>query len=530
MATEKKPTKSVANRGLRTQTGNPANAVAQPTPEPRRRFVPRQLMEKAIAVMQGTRLENRRDGKASPRVGAVLWKPDGSTNSASRGELRDGDHAEFTLLERKNRSARLDGSVLFCTLEPCAPGSRNHPKLSCAERIVLARIKEVWVGITDPDPTVDRKGLAYLQSHGVEVRMFDRDLQESIRDANRKFIIQAERRAEAARDDQPAAPTLLSPLETSLSATQIRDLDPRALSDYRRETGIAEPVGSTEFHRRLLQQGLVEDVKGRLTPTGFGLILVGKEPRVRVPQAGLLATIHQTDGSEETRDFEGPAIGIPQLVIDWLQAKLPNPISRTRAQRRAVNDTLYELLREGVVNALVHRDYGIAGAKCQLEVRPDKIVVRSPGQPVPPITIEQVQRFDAPMLSRNPVMHYVFAKLGLAEERGLGLKSLRAKALAAGMPLPSYSYKAPYMLLTLYRNAGAAMPSGGKDLTVQLSAAERDGWNWLATRESVRVSDYMQAMAIPSRTAKNHLRRMTNLGMLRMVGAGRATRYEVVRS
>lgn len=85
------------------------------------------------------------------------------------------------------------------------------------------------------------------------------------------------------------------------------------------------------------------------------------------------------------------------------------------------------------------------------------------------------------------------------------------------------------MVLTLYREAKAAMP-GGKDLSSRLSAAERAGWNWLATRETVRVSEYMQAMGVPSRTAKNHLHRMTTLGMLRMVGAGRATRYEVVRA
>jgi ATP-dependent DNA helicase RecG len=42
------------------------------------------------------------------------------------------------LLERKHRDERLDGSFLFATLEPCAPGARKHPKMACAERIVNA--------------------------------------------------------------------------------------------------------------------------------------------------------------------------------------------------------------------------------------------------------------------------------------------------------------------------------------------------------------------------------------------------------
>src|SRR3954463_10419048 len=119
----------------------------------------RRLMEQAIEAMRLSVVEPRDDGKATPKVGAVLLKPDGSVETAHRGELRHGDHAEFTLLERKNRGNRLDGSVLFATLEPCAPGARSMPKMSCAERIVAARIRQVWVGIEDPDPTVACKGI-----------------------------------------------------------------------------------------------------------------------------------------------------------------------------------------------------------------------------------------------------------------------------------------------------------------------------------------------------------------------------------
>ena len=146
---------------------------------------PRKLMELAIKVMHDSVHEPRDDDKASPMVGAVLWKPGGTVETACRGELRYGDHAEFTLLERKNRNTLLDGSILFSTLEPCAPGSRSNTKTNCAERIVLARIKEVWVGIEDQDPTVDRKGIKHLQDAGVIVHMFDRDLQELIKKENK---------------------------------------------------------------------------------------------------------------------------------------------------------------------------------------------------------------------------------------------------------------------------------------------------------------------------------------------------------
>ena len=60
--------------------------------------------------------------------------------------------------------------------------------------------------------------------------------------------------------------------------------------------------------------------------------------------------------------------------------------------------SIFELVREGLVNAIIHRDYAISGAKCQFVVSDDTIKVMSPGAPVEPITLDQMQAFNAPML------------------------------------------------------------------------------------------------------------------------------------
>lgn len=490
-------------------------------------FDARKLMELAVDVMVKSKQEPRSDGKASPLVGAVLWS-DGATDTASRSELRDGDHAEFTLLERKHRSSKLDDAVIFSTLEPCALGSRKHPKLSCAERIALARIKEIWIGIEDPDPTVDRKGIKHLQDHGVKVHLFDRDLQERIREVNREFIAQAEVRAAAAREAGDKQPASLSEFEAAQRGADTDDLSPEALAEYRAVLGKTGTRDVVAFHKRLSQQGLLVEQKGRFVPTGFGTLLFGKEPRILLPQAGLLGTLHYDDGTEELRDFDGPAVDAPDQAIAWLKDKLPNPITRTAAKRAEVRETFYELLREGIVNALVHRDYSIKGAKCQLVASPGKVVVMSPGAPVEPVTMKQLEAFDAPMLSRNPVMHFVFGKMKLAEERGLGLKSMRALASTAGLPLPSYAFKAPYVMLTLYPDVASAITGLGEKVLAKLSEAERAGWTWLVSRETVTTAEYQEAMGIPERTARFHLKRFGDLGLLRAKGAGRARRYEVV--
>ena len=488
----------------------------------------RKLMEQAVAVMRQSVTEPRTDGKASPKVGVAIWKPDGTMEAACRGELRDGDHAEYTLLERKNRHCRLDGAVLFATLEPCAPGSRRHPKLSCAERIVLARIREVWIGIEDPDPKVDRKGIQYLQDSGVSVHMFDRDLQEEIYAENKGFIEQALERAAEARSVKKPTPLTLSPLEDAVARAETNDLSDEALEEYRTVAKIAEKVGSADFNRRLLLQGLLKDVNGRVTPSGFGLILFGKEPRIFTPQAGLLGTVHFPDGTEEPRDFDGPQILAPEQALRWLQEKLPDPIDRRAARRRRANEVIFELVREGVVNALVHRDYSIEGAKCQLIVTSDTITVKSPGMPVEPITLEQMQAFNAPMLSRNPILHFVFARMELAEERGLGLKSMKIRAETAGLPLPRYAWEAPYLALTLFRTAGSAIRALAQAVVGELTLEEREGWSFLAGRTSVTQKEYSQHQGVTARTAQRHLSHFVELGLLRRRGKGPATRYDVL--
>ena len=187
------------------------------------------------------------------------------------------------------------------------------------------------------------------------------------------------------------------------------------------------------------------------------------------------------------------------------------------------------MVREAVVNAIMHRDYGIEGAKCQLTVTEDAIRVMSPGRPVEPVTLEQMQSFNAPMLSRNPVLHYIFSRMDLAEERGLGLKSIRDYAVRAGLPLPRYRWVAPYLSLTVYRS-GAAL---GADLTNRatmelLNADTGAAWDIVSARESTTTRELMERLNFDERKTQRILRTLQDAGLVRRMGKGRATRYAVI--
>lgn len=484
----------------------------------------RSMMKKAIEAMHQSVPEHRPDGSPSPSVGAVLVRPDGSIVTAARGELREGNHAEFILLERKCPGERLDGCALFTTLEPCL--DRNKPKRGCARHIVSARIKEVYVGLEDDNPRVAGKGIEHLRRHGVTVRMFDRDLQDEILSENQKFFAWARRQPERPKEE----PIKLSRYEDPVTAVALEDLSQQALERYRSKAGLTLEVGSQEFLRMLRQQGVLVGDGDVATPSGFGLLLFGKQPRNAMPQAGLLARADLPDGSSSRKEFGQALVLIPELLEKWLNTVLPSTIDRHRMERKEKVDLPFDMIREAVVNALIHRDYDLAGQKCQIVVNADTITVKSPGGPIPPVTLDQLQSFTAPMKSRNPVLHYTFARMGMAEEQGFGLeKSLKGQAQRLDLPLPTFVLAGDYLVLTIYRSREAAVSTLADEIREQFSKAEIIGWEWISKRDSVTTAEYEEAMKLPNRTAKNHIQKLRKLGLLKMTGAGRATRYEVIR-
>jgi len=492
----------------------------------KKKFNSRKLMELAVKVMNESVQEPRKNGKDGPAVGAVLWKPDGRVETAFRGELRHGDHAEYTLLERKNRGNKLDGSVLFTTLEPCAPGSRRHPKLGCAERIVLARIKEVWIGLEDPDPTVDRKGIKYLQDNNVSVHIFDRDLQKLILKKNQGFLEQARIRAE--EKEKPKG-IILSRFEDTEYRANLRDFSSKALNIYRKMAGIKFTVGSNDFNYKLFRQGILRKKKNIFVPTGFGILLFGDKPRDLFPQAGLQGTVHYENEQTEIKDFNEPIIMIPFSVTEWLKKILPLTINRSTIQRTQMTAFPDEVVREAVINAIVHRDYNITGAKCHLIITKDTVSVRSPGYPVSPITLEDLQFFRASSLSRNPELFYILSQMEMVEERGFGMETWKSLPEKYDLPLPKYTFESPYLTLTFYRSIKGIEHTVESSFFKKLNKDEKKGWLFLTSKMEIAKREYADHFGYNDRKVQRHLKRFIDLGLIVKVGAGPATKYKVIR-
>jgi ATP-dependent DNA helicase RecG len=187
----------------------------------------------------------------------------------------------------------------------------------------------------------------------------------------------------------------------------------------------------------------------------------------------------------------------------------------------------FELLREPIINAMVHRDYEIKGAKCQLIVSPDNVQILSPGDPPSPITIEQLKSFTAPTLSRNPQLHYVFSQMGLAEERGLGMKTLKTLPASLGLPIPKYSFKEPYLVLRLFSTPESVAATAGTTLLDSLNDDEQKGWTYLTSKMVTTAPEYAETLGFDERKAQRHLRKFMDLDLIERIGKGRASKYQV---
>jgi len=120
-----------------------------------------QFMHKAIALAR----EGSFRVSPNPKVGCVLVKK-GKVISHGRHKHFGGPHAEINALREAGVRAR--GSTMYINLEPCVHYGKTPP---CTEAIIKAGVKRVVVGLVDPNPLVNGRGLRELKARGIKIKL-----------------------------------------------------------------------------------------------------------------------------------------------------------------------------------------------------------------------------------------------------------------------------------------------------------------------------------------------------------------------
>lgn len=117
-------------------------------------------------MQMALRLAAKGRGRTSPNpmVGALIVKKSEIVGQGYHKKAGE-PHAEINAITAAGKKAQ--GGTLYVNLEPCNHYGRTPP---CTQSILAAGIRQVVVGMCDPNPGVRGGGIDFLQSHGVKVK------------------------------------------------------------------------------------------------------------------------------------------------------------------------------------------------------------------------------------------------------------------------------------------------------------------------------------------------------------------------
>jgi ATP-dependent DNA helicase RecG len=384
----------------------------------------------------GQLIEAKRAKSALP---TDLWQTISAFANRRGGTLLLGVHqaARFTVTGVDDPATTINNVASLCS-------DQMEPPIRA--EIAAVTVEGQFVVVVDVPPTPTDQRPAHLRKLGAL-----RGSRLRVADGNRQ-LSEYEVSLLLAQRTQPAFDRL--PVESS----SLADLDARAVDRFvdrmrSRNAGIFSTLERWEVLRLLNVIAIRED--GGLVPTRAGLLAFGIFPQHFFPQLNVSVVVYPTDvagqpGPRRERFLDNKSIdgNIAMMLRGTLE------VLQRHLKRRGIVHGLIrideweypiEVLREAVVNALAHRDYSSAalGTQVQIELFPDRLVIRNPGGLFGPVN-EETLGIELTSSSRNAALLKVLedaeAEPGrtICENRGSGIATMRALLGAVGMNPPIF--------------------------------------------------------------------------------------------
>jgi predicted HTH transcriptional regulator len=123
-----------------------------------------------------------------------------------------------------------------------------------------------------------------------------------------------------------------------------------------------------------------------------------------------------------------------ESIMEFLKKHAMRGADFSELRRKDVWNIPLTILREAVVNAIVHADYSQRGAPVRIAFFDDRIEIENPGILLPGLTLEDMLQGVSKI--RNHVIARVFRELDLIEQWGSGVRRMFREAEALGLPQP----------------------------------------------------------------------------------------------
>ena len=166
-----------------------------------------------------------------------------------------------------------------------------------------------------------------------------------------------------------------------------------------------------------------------------GLMLFGKDPKRFLPHAKIDAAAYFSTekdyDAKERRTLTGPILplrgvdgtllepGLVEQAVDFVRRNIETVRLADGVRREERWDYPSEVVREAMVNAIVHRDYSLSGTDIELSIYADRMEIVSPGRLANGVTPARMRA--GCRSARNELLKDVMRDYGYLEHMGMGV-------------------------------------------------------------------------------------------------------------
>jgi ATP-dependent DNA helicase RecG len=278
------------------------------------------------------------------------------------------------------------------------------------------------------------------------------------------------------------------------------------------------------FEDILMNIGCAKRIDNEVKPTNAGIIFFCKYSQRFIPTRILCVRFKGVEISRTTLDSldcSGTLIEMLEQAEEFIRRNMRLFGFKTPYSFRRIDKMEYpiEALREGVLNALVHRD-GEAASDIRVFIFDDRIEITSPG--TFPIGTTPENPLHIP---RNPMLCQLMRDMGYIEKYGSGIYFMKDVCEEWGIPGPEYKLS-DIETKVIFRSAGEAVViSEIENLGVDLNGRQREALKSVFSKGVINNEYYRELNSVSDETARLELSQLVEMGLLKIKGKGRSTKY-----
>jgi ATP-dependent DNA helicase RecG len=260
--------------------------------------------------------------------------------------------------------------------------------------------------------------------------------------------------------------------------------------------------------------------------TNAALVLFGRDPARTHPQTRVRATIYKSDkaGTELISDHlhEGHLFSVFEQLVDFLQksVNISSEFIDQQWERSDKPEYPFWALREGAINALIHRDFSSVSGGASVGIYPNKIEIWNYGKLPDALKPQDLKKLH-PSLPPNPDIAQVWFLRGLIDKLGRGTQKILSECKKLGLKSPAWQTGASGTTLTFFGTRSRKLqPTDLNERQIQIPQMFLQG-------QRFTVNDYKERISggISERTARNDLSALVEAGLLKKSGKGKSTVY-----